>query len=380
MSNYYVRTNCIICDKSLVDTYFSTDLSIPISCYCKDDNTPDKDIFIPYNIYTCPSCNTSQTKYLGDLNFIYAENHADSTGSIMQNLHKYVCEIIKKHVLNITNITEIGSAKGVLSGLILETFSNISKYYIIEPSFIGDKLDKQIIISDFFENVPQSSYSDSNTLIISHVFEHFYNPIGILNTIKNNKNIENLLLVWPDLEYYKDNGVYHVLNTEHTFYVDNNFIKLLMKNYSFELVEQSKYANHSVIYMFKRNETLDKVELINEIYSMHSYYNNLLDKKEEIINFINNNKNNKKKICIFPASIQTQFLIMLLGLDVNTVDFVLDNSPNKIGKYLYGYNIECKSFEENCSNENNAIILNGGCFNTEVVNKLQISEDQYYIV
>lgn len=376
MDNFYIRSKCIICNNLLSDLFFKNDLSIPCGCYCK--NSISNDVFIPYNIYTCSLCKTSQTKYLGNLNIIYGTNHADSTGDIMQNLHKYVCKIIKKYITEIKNITEIGSAKGVLSNLILQEFNNISKYFIIEPSFIGQKIEKQIIINDFFENVEEKMYADSNLIIISHVFEHFYKPIDILNIIKNNKNIEYLLLVWPDLEHYKDNKTYHVLNTEHTYYVDNNFIRLLFNNYSFEMLEQSKCENHSVIYFFKRNNDLNTIELINENYSVDFYYNDLLNKKEEIISFIEYNKNNNKKICIFPASVHTQFLIMLL--EYNLFDFVLDNSPNKIGKYLYGYNLECKSFNKMCNDENNAIIINGGCFNKEIVHNLSINKDQIYFL
>jgi hypothetical protein len=96
--------------------------------------------------------------------------------------------------------------------------------------------------------------------------------------------------------------------------------------------------------------------------------------------FIKNNKFNNKKICIWPASVHTQFLIMLLQLTNDEIDFVLDNSINKIGKVLYGYNLECKSFNDNCNNENIAIILNGGCFNNEVINKIKIDKNQLIII
>jgi hypothetical protein len=376
MEHFLIRINCIICNHHLDDPFFPKDLSVPISCSCK--TTKDEtDIFIPYNILTCSECKTSQIKYIGDLSLIYASNHADSTGSIMKNLHKKVCDIMRKYITTITNITEIGAAKGVLSSLILQEYPCIEKYYIIEPYFIGTKFEKQFIINDYFENVNEESYKDSNTIIISHVFEHFYNPVDILNRIEKNANIENFLLVWPDLEYYKDNHIYHVLNTEHTFYVDNNFIKMLFNNHSFELLEQVKYENHSVIYFFKRH-ILVPLKLVNENYLINSYFNKLLDKKHDILNFIIKNKQINKKVCIFPASVHTQFLIMLL--EITSFDYVLDNSPAKIGKFLYGSNLECKSFKEFCSGKDIAIVLNGGCFNKEVINHVRLEKEQLFVL
>ena len=168
-------------------------------------------------------CKTSQTKYLGDLNEVYKMNHADNTGSIMKDLHLTVLNLIKKQNRVINNIVEVGSSKGTLSDLILDE-KIVNKYYIIEPTYIGTTRKNKIIINDYFENINFNEYKDANTLIISHVFEHFYEPNQILKVIQNNLNIKNFFLIWPDLEYYKDNNNYHVLNTEHTFYIDNNFM------------------------------------------------------------------------------------------------------------------------------------------------------------
>lgn len=367
---YSIRNECIFCNNILNKTYFEYDYQIPISCYSK--NNLSDDIFIPYNIFKCDECNTSQTKYLGDLNEIYKVNHADSTGKIMENLHITVLEFIKKHINNINNLVEIGSSKGVLCDLILEN-TNINKYYIIEPSYFGTKNDKKIILNNYFENVNFDEYNDANTLIISHVYEHFYNPIEILKKINDNKNIENFILVWPDLEYYKDNNNYHVLNTEHTFYVDNDFIKDLFNNHSFELIEKIYYQNHSVIFYFKRNEILTVKKLINNNHDISNYFNGLINKKDNIESFILNNKKNNKKICIWPCSVHTQFLLIFIK-DLK-IDFVLDNSPNKIGKYLYGYNLKCLSFAEEINNNNNAVILNGGVFNEEIKNLIKLEKE-----
>jgi hypothetical protein len=141
--NYTIRTNCIICNDVLSTNslFFKEDKNIPLACYLINIETDDS-IFIPYNVYTCTKCKTSQTKYIGDLNIIYKYNHADSTGTIMQNLHKNVYILLEKYISDITNITEIGSSYGVLSNILLNKFEQINKYYIIEPAFMGIKNKK----------------------------------------------------------------------------------------------------------------------------------------------------------------------------------------------------------------------------------------------
>ena len=63
-----------------------------------------------------------------------------------------------------------GKPKGVMieHGGLVNYLMNIKSKIFINP----------------FENVDFSIYTDANTLIMSHVFEHFYNPIDILNIIK----------------------------------------------------------------------------------------------------------------------------------------------------------------------------------------------------
>lgn len=359
---YTIRKKCVMCNNILNDEYFKKNYNIPIACYSKDIYDKN-DIIIPYNIFICSNCKTVQTKYLGNLNDIYKINHADSTGDIMKYLHLKILDLIKfyKDKININNIVEIGSSKGILSDLILDN-KLVDKYYIIEPCYFGNYRDNKIIIPDFFENVEFNKYNNSNTLIISHVFEHFYYPTDILNIIENNINIENFILVWPDLEYYKDNKVYHVLNTEHTFYVDNDFIINIFNNFSFKLIKKEYYKNHSVIFIFKRNNNLKKNKIINLNYDINDYYNNLINLKYKINNFINNNKD--KYICIWPCSVHTQFLLVFIpNLKIH---FLLDNSINKINKYIYGYNLKCLNFEKIKDNDKYAIILNGGPFNDEV--------------
>jgi len=69
---------------------------------------------------------------------------------------------------------------------------------------------------------------------------------------------------------------------------------------------------------------------------------------------------------IFPCSIHTLYLFAF-GLNSKYFKSILDNSKNKINKYLYGYDIKCQSFNDFIKNDNNSIvILNGGCFNKEI--------------
>lgn len=364
-----IRKKCIFCNDELVRTYFEHDYENYIAHYQVDvDKNIDDMIKIPYNILICDNCKTPQIKYLGDPAEIYAINHADSTGTTMINLHKKTTELIIKYKSYINNIIEIGSSYGVLSDMIIEKLENI-EYNIIEPKYMGDT-KKKIIYNDFYENVDDSMIN-ANTLIISHVFEHFYHPKLILEKINSNNNITNFFLIFPDLEYYINNNVLHVLNTEHTFYVDNDFLVGQLEKYGFCLIEKEHHMNHSVIFYFKKIKNIKKSDIIyvNKNYNLDKYFGSINATVSEFNKIINNNKNTQK-IYMWPSSIHTLFLFTF-GLKYEHLTNLLDNSRNKINKKMYGTNLIIKSFEEviKINDKDSIILLNGGIFNKEILDK-----------
>ena len=76
------------------------------------------------------------------------------------------------------------------------------------------------------------------------------------------------------------------------------------------------------------------------------------------------------KYYIWPASAHTVTLFMN-GLNWQNLSGCLDNSPNKIGKYLYGYNLKCYNFYEilNSHDSTITIFLNGS---SEYKNELNL--------
>ena len=361
--NYIVRTQCIFCNSKLQNVHFKNDYECAVAHYVVELNITDFKK-IPFNIFICNTCNTAQTKYIGNLDEIYKINHADSTGEIMSSLHNEIVNIVLKYKNNIKNIIEIGSSKGILADLILKNMD--TTYNIIEPCYWGDTTNKTII-HDYYENVNDNTIN-ANTIIISHVFEHFYEPMNILKKISSNINIEYFVLVFPDLEYYINNDVLHVLNTEHTFYIDNKFLIQILKINGFDLIDEIYHKNHSVIFVLKRNTSnIIENQIINfknTNYSIDTFYNNIFMKIQYYNKVIHENQN--KQIFIWPASIHSLYLLVF-GLNTNFYGF-LDNSPNKIGKLLYGTNKLIVSFNKiiNENNNNVIIILNGGVFNTEI--------------
>lgn len=345
------RSTCIFCVSKNLTTYFSENYTFPVSSYCIRDLSYNP-IFIPFNVLKCENCKTFQTKYLGDLEEIYKINHADACGSIRNNMMNKFSELILSNS-NVHNILEIGAGNGILSDILLN--EKEYNYTIVDPSYFGNTRNKKIIKS-YFEDI---EIENIDTIIISHVFEHFYEPLNVLEKLKNS-NIQNLYLNYPDLESYVKDGTYHVLNPEHTFYTENEFLINVFNNYGFELIQRIDFENHSIFLQFKKNNNLTIKELMNKNseQDIDIFYNTLNNK---IINVNNEIEHIKTPIYLWPCSMHSIYLCVF-GLQLEKITGFMDNSLIKIDKYLYGYNKKCYKHDDT-----QYIITNGGCFNKELV-------------
>jgi hypothetical protein len=352
---YEKRTQCIFCNTLLDTTLFLKDYTIPVSSTIT--NSLNDNFFIPYNVFKCTKCYTMQNKYLSNLSLLYGINHIDNYGTCKNLKHVSFSTfiIINK---NIDGIVEIGGCQGILANEILSTID--TNYTIIEPSYTGNKSSKLSIINDFIENVDLSTIK-ANTIVMSDVFEHFYKPNEIIKKIYNNSQIKYIYLNHPDFDYsIKDPYFYINLNNEHTFFIKHSFLFTIFNNHGFKLNKQNNFNNMSKFFEFERSESaiiekplIHSIEINTEIMQ---FFNHNLSNVNKINNYIN--ENTEKKYYMWPASLHSTILFTF-GLNYKNFVGMLDNSPNKIGKYIYGYNLPIYSFTEllNTNDENVCIIL-----------------------
>lgn len=371
------RIKCIFCNSYELKTYFKKNFMIPQSA-CMT-NTIIKGELMPYNIQICSTCKTFQNKYLANLDILYCKDLIiNPYGNIRKNCVKTFYEFIKNDNMNISGIIEIGGGSGEL----YKMFKNEIPYIIIDPSSnidLGDKLIKK-----FIEDIDLNNFDQKyNTLIMSHVFEHFYEPKKILNIISKCFNIKYIYICHPNFDTYvkKDPNQYYLLHCEHTFYIENDFLVKLFNNISFELIKSEEIDDYSLNFKFERKENLKRIEEINlnsenimniyheKIFNKIKYFNELLEQNNDFY--------------IWPCSFHN-IVLFNFGLNYKKLKGILDNSETKIGKYMYGFNIKCESFNKIINNTDDNkiiyIILNGGVFNKEIINKYNYVKNIIFIL
>lgn len=363
MSNliYTIRNTCCFCENTHFEVLFENDRNIPIS-YNMTDILLDNYIEIPFNIIKCLNCKTFQNKYLGNLNLVYGR-YVNPVGNIHQKMKEHYCKFICANK-NITGFIDIGAGNGDLSEKILNT--NKLPYYIIDPYYSGNTCDR-IIISNFLEDIPSLHHFSANTIITSHLFEHLYNPLAFITKAIHNQ-IKYIYICIPDFENsLKKESFCNTLNIEHTFYIENQFLEDIFKKHGYTCNKRSEFLNHSIMFEFEYNGLPVSLNPVNQTSDtdIPMYIDTLINRTTDINKIIDEHYG-QYKIYLWPSSAHSLYLCYY-GLKYHKIDYLLDNSSDKINKYFYGYNIKCIAMNDIINTtEKSLLILHGGCFNKEI--------------
>jgi hypothetical protein len=153
------------------------------------------------------------------------------------------------------------------------------------------------------------------------------------------------------------------------FLTDYHLDYLLKKN-GLKISNKEKYKNHSFFYTVIKNNKKNQPKLSNKYNEYKKIFNDFIFHHKTIVNDIN------KKIIktdlptyLFGAHIFSQYLIAF-GLKTNKIVSILDNSPLKQGKRLYGTNLKVKSPKILKSKVPINVILRAGIYNEEIKNDI----------
>tara|TARA_R110000744_G_scaffold40688_5_gene92318 strand:+ start:533 stop:1723 length:1191 start_codon:yes stop_codon:yes gene_type:complete len=295
----------------------------------------------------CDNCSSLQLGELIPLEILYQSNH--NVGIIgetwTQHFEQLGSFIIKNS--NCDKILEIGdpSAK---TALVCAQKSSYYEWVIIEPN--PDTTvppPPQVRYEKMWFDNYQPNNKLYDTVVLSHVFEHLYNPVDTLAQIKNILTPDGRLIISiPDMKYLLDQGSLPPagLHFEHTYYLDIEVLTSILYKAGFIIEECKNYKNHSLFLscskskitgITKRNDK-HGLEICDRVIEV-------LDKLSFIAKDLNQKITNvKKPVYLYGAHFPAQ-LLLSMGVEESNITGILDNAEEKIGKKLYGTNLNVHS-------------------------------------
>jgi hypothetical protein len=357
--DYNMRRHCVICNSNELKFTYSLK-EFPMT-FLPTDEAFEEDIFLDLNLYGCEKCGCVQLKNLLDPNVLYGTPHNLTYNTpLWKEHHRMFCDYIYDGKQS-NDILEIGGYSGVLAKLLLEKDSSLN-YTILDICDTDPKIENVKFING---NCETYDFKEDTTIVMSHVFEHLYEPSKFIENLKRN-SVKNVFISIPNMNAQMETRTVPIVQQEHTFFCDYNDIVHLFSKSGYLCLSSFYFKNQSIFFQFIQCDTLNTITQFN---------------KERIDNYHNVYKYNQLKISslkdldtsffIVPAGLYGQIIYYFLNPEYkkNLLGF-LDNDPSKINRRLYGTQSFIYKMDEIKKYETITIILYNGPYTKEIMTQL----------
>jgi len=317
--------------------------------------------FLEMQLLFCNNCCLYQVNPNIDDNYLFADYRYVSSIAMSEHfldLAKWWLEIEKPNANS--KILEIGCNDGPL----LHALSNLGFNPTgIDPAkniIKNSKFKKINVIEDFFNSSSIERYTelkDLDYIFSSNSFAHIsnINEIAKSVSIALNKNGKFVLEVQSFTELVKNNAfdfVYH----EHKYYYTILSLENLFNKYGLFLIHGTTISSHGGSYRLIFSKTKSKInsELADLIMmentvdlSIPGICTAIKRFESELYKtklFLEELSLKGKKITAFGASGRANMILSALGSHRDHINFILDESPERIDREMAQFNIRIKSF------------------------------------
>lgn len=327
------RTKCTVCQKEELNHVITAN-NVPV--YMGISDSPDEEYLFEDMIFCqCRNCNTLQLQNLINPEILYQKNHnTEIIGDLWNNHYDEFISFMKKSGY-FGKVLEIGDPSGKIVSRLKD--NEYDHWTLIDPNPIDgvDLNSKVSIITDWIDNVELNG--DYDTIVMSHIFEHLYDPVKTMkHIVKNMKKGTKVFVSIPNFNYLFNN--YELppagLHFEHNIFLDTNIIDNIMNQARLIGTDIFYFGNHSKFFKYTYTDIQSKIRL--NCYSAPLNIHKIFTKYLNIIDKINSLEDSE--FIIYGAHFPAQFLFAL-GLDKEKFSYVMDGSPSKQNKYLYGYGL-----------------------------------------
>lgn len=326
------REKCVLCDSKNLKQIFTFGMPIYMGVL---ETKHTSELFCHMTFLKCQDCHEVQIKELIDLDILYQSNH--NIGVIGPTWTKHYSEFanfIQEDIIG-KNVLEISDP----SAKIAKLSKDFNEWLIIEPNpekfeIKNVKVEKAFFDSDFKLN------KKYDVIIHSHLLEHIHDPNSFFKLCYDSLTDDGMMLLSiPDMYSIakNNNSPNNILHFEHTYYLDSHVLNYLAGKNGFRIIAQKPFNGHSLFYKLEKSKIITKTspELIDfkGLFNFHKKY--VADIKKLL-------HTSDLKVYLFGAHVSSQFYLSN-GLTENYLTGILDNSVEKQGHTLYGFNLNVSS-------------------------------------
>lgn len=322
------RTKCAVCLSDKLSFIYSLK-DLPFT-FLPTTDPISSDTVITLHIYNCEVCGCAQLKHLLDPAILYGVPHntTHETPTWKQH-HKIFADFLCKSIPGPAKIVEIGGYSGVLANQVLQQRKDIN-YTIMDLCDTNPNIEQVEFING---NGETSNIDRDSAVVLSHVFEHLYEPHAFIENMNRNR-IQNIFISIPNMKALLDKKNMAVISKEHTFYCGYEDILYIFSKGGYSCKSTELFIDHSLFFHFIKDTeitTETTIESYRRGYTVDMY--SIYESNRKSISALTI----EEPFFIVPAGLYGQLIYYFLDTSyrANILGF-LDNDIHKIGKRLYG--------------------------------------------
>lgn len=356
--------NCRFCKEELKDIFVNLDYSPPSNSYLSEEELDQPEIYFPLKTYTCRNCflvqidEHKQSSEIFDNTYAYFSSYSTTW---LKHAKEYVNMMIERFDISKDSLViEVASNDGYLLQyfkeknipvLGIEPSSNtanvaIQKGIETNTDFFGEKLANDL----------RKQGRNANLIVGNNVLAHVPNINDFVKGLKTLLKKDGIItLEFPHLFQLVKNNQFDTIYHEHYSYLSLTTVKNIFESHNLELFDVDEIPTHGgslrIYVKHKEDESRKISENVLELIEKElkagmrtiSYYQKFQEKvnkiKQDFLMFLLEQKKNDKKIVAYGAAAKGNTLINYCGIKKDLLEFVVDASPHKQGKFLPGSHI-----------------------------------------
>ncbi len=391
MSDYQVRNKCAVCDNSSLQEVLNLN-EVPLAGYFPTKNQLEEKSTYPLKLLFCDDCKLVQTDSVIDPDVLFKDYRYLSSVGLTNHFKELAKVLDDKFQVKDKKILEIGCNDGVL----LEPLSKLGADVVgVDPASNVVKLarDKGLnVIEDYFNYENFKEHEDKYDLVLANnSFAHITDIKSIVKGVSHVLKPAGRFVF--EVHYLKNlinenqwDNIYH----EHIYYYSISALNNFFTKYGMTVIDFEEIPIHAgsirVDVLNYNVDTPQKIfEILLEEHKTIGNSNYMLDFTKRVDNHIEDFKNQIKKlskdykIAGYGASGRANMFCNLTDLDENVVEFIVDESPERCGRYIANTKIPIVDVDTLKNSDVDIIIIFAWNYSKMIMEKTQFKKYKYLV-
>jgi len=356
--------NCRFCGKTLTHDFIDLVNAPPSNAFLTKEQLNEPEVFYPLKLFVCDSCFLVQIDEYKKSSDIFNSGYvyfSSFSRTWLAHAKQYADMVIEKYGYDQNSlIIEIASNDGYL----LQYFRERGVPTLgIEPAegtaVEARKKGIETIVDFFGKRLAQSLANQgkkADLLIGNNVLAHVPDLHDFVRGLRMAlKDSGVITMEFPHLMRLVDQNQFDTIYHEHYSYLSFMTVRSIFNHHGLELFDVEELSTHGGSLRIFAKHAADITRTISEKVNILlekemsrglnviAYYRDFQEKADQIkydlLQFLIEQKENGRKVAAYGAAAKGNTLLNYCGVRKDLIDFVVDASPYKQGKYLPGSHI-----------------------------------------